>query len=123
MDNILVIDDQIDIQEILADFLRNSGYVVEACANGVQAAQKIKEKQYSLIITDLMMPKGDGFSFIATTNGRLETPVLIMTGGSNFEKYREKIETLKNAGYIALKKPFSKDELEHLVKKLIKEKQ
>ena len=121
MKNILVIDDQIDIQEILADFLRNSGYVVEACSNGFHAAQKVKEKQFSLIITDLMMPKGDGFSFIASTNGRLNTPVLIMTGGSNFEKYGETIKTLQKAGYIVLKKPFSKDELEETVKKLIKD--
>lgn len=121
MKNILVIDDQIDIQEILADFLRNNGYVVEACSNGVQAAQKIKEKQFSLIITDLMMPKGDGFSFIASTNGHLNTPVLVMTGGSNFEKYGDKIKTLENAGYIVLKKPFSKDKLEETVKKLIKD--
>ncbi len=121
MKRILVVDDQIDIQEILADFLRNSGYIVEACSNGIQAAQKIKEKTFSLIITDLMMPKGDGFSFIANTNGRLETPVLVMTGGSNFEKYKTKIETLQNAGYLILRKPFSKDELEKVVKKLLKE--
>ncbi len=119
MKNILVIDDQIDIQEILADFLRNSGYVVEACSNGVQAAQKVKEKKFSLIITDLMMPKGDGFSFITSTNGRLHTPVLIMTGGSNFQKYGEKIKTLQQAGYIVLKKPFSKDDLESAVKRLL----
>ena len=121
MKNVLVIDDQIDIQEIIADFLRNSGYVVEACSNGVQAAQKVKLKKYSLIITDLMMPKGDGFSFIASTNGRLNTPVLVMTGGSNFEKYREKIETLQDAGFVILKKPFSKTALETVVKKLLEE--
>ncbi len=120
MKSILVIDDQIDIQEILADFLRNSGYLVEACSNGIQAAQKVKNKKFSLIITDLMMPKGDGFSFIANTNGRLHTPVLVMTGGSNFEKYAEKIQTLKDAGYIILKKPFSKNELEATVKRLLK---
>lgn len=117
MKNILVVDDQIDIQEIIADFLRNNGYNVEACSNGVQAEKRIKEKEYALIITDLMMPKGDGFSFIVNTNGRMETPVIVMTGGSNFQKHGERIQTLADAGYTILKKPFTKDALESAVKK------
>lgn len=115
MKNILLVDDKIDIQEILADFLRNNGHKTEACANGEQAIKRAKENEYDLIITDVIMPKKDGFSFLEelrSLNSEQEkkTPVIIITGGSTSLDFQDTLDTIQESGNKVLRKPFNKDQ-------------
>ncbi len=111
MKHVLLIDDQIDIQEMLADLLRNHGIAVDAYANGEQAIKRLKEKTYDLIITDLNMPKLGGFEFIEdarkTVLRGLDIPFLIITGGKDMSE-DHLYQLGKEINAQVLRKPFSK---------------
>lgn len=126
MKEILLVDDKIDIQVILADFLRNIGIKVDACENGAEAIKKLEKKTYDLIVTDLMMPKEDGFSLVYKVQNTLKstqkTPIIVMTGGNSSEKFKLNMEYLAKTDIKILKKPFSRKEFEDAVLKAMKAK-
>ena len=115
MKKILLVDDQIDIQSIIADVLRNYGVYVDAAEDGIQARKKIDQTTYDLIITDLKMPNEDGFSFIYKVRNTLfktaDTPILVITGGGESFDFNVSLESLEEDGFKILKKPFSKQQL------------
>lgn len=112
MKHILLVDDQLDIQEMLADLLRNRGIKVDAYANGEQASKRLEEQKYDLVITDLNMPKVDGFTLISRIQNDIEgaknTPIIVITGGQNAHKHREEVEALEQQNIQILKKPFGR---------------
>ena len=113
---ILLVDDEIDVQIWIADFLRNHGLHVDAYANGVQASQKIRENKYDLIITDLQMPKEDGISVIYKVRNvwplNKKTPVIVITGAAGKENNALMItESLEKLDIKVLHKPFTPDTL------------
>lgn len=59
---ILLVDDEAPLLKLLEDLLRNEGYqYVDTAANSAQAMELIQEKEYHLLILDVMLPDGDGF--------------------------------------------------------------
>lgn len=118
--SILLVDDNLFIQEIVADFLRNSSYRVEAAANGAKALKKLGEKTFDLVLTDLMMPQEDGFSLVEGIK-KLPAPplVLVMTSGSNDKTFQEKLKALQDQGVKMIWKPFSKEDLLQMVNDLL----
>lgn len=112
--DILLIDDQVDMQEIIADFLRNNGMRVEAYASGEQALSRMDKKTFDLVITDLIMPKMDGFTFLAEVKERsvMDMPVIIMmSGGCKKKEFNESLVAARKEGCLFMKKPFSRDQL------------
>ncbi len=61
---ILVVEDVIHIQELLAVTLRFKGYPVVTASNGQEALEKIAQERPALVITDILMPKMDGFALV-----------------------------------------------------------
>ncbi len=61
---ILVVEDIPNIRELLSVTLRFKGYTVFTAENGVEALTLIQEKRPALIITDILMPKMDGYAFV-----------------------------------------------------------
>jgi CheY-like chemotaxis protein len=79
---ILVVDDDVDCREMLAELLSNEGYVIEIAANGRQALEQLNHSRPALIILDLMMPVMSGWEFRARQKNdpRLESlPVVVMS--------------------------------------------
>jgi CheY-like chemotaxis protein len=60
----LVVEDDIDTQALVAEWLRSDGWEVHTAANGLEGLQMYLEAQPGLIILDLMMPAMDGFEFL-----------------------------------------------------------
>lgn len=120
LQQILVVDDKIDIQELLCDFLRNTGYVADACANGKQALDFVRNKRYNLVICDLNMPHMDGFEFSSLMKQFAPVPIIFMTGGSRAKRFEERLKELEKEGHLVLKKPFSPDTLLSNVKQKIR---
>ena len=58
---ILIADDEFVIRELLTDVLQDYGYEVVAVENGKKAVEKVKEKQFKIIISDVHMPVMNGF--------------------------------------------------------------
>jgi CheY-like chemotaxis protein len=59
---ILVVDDEVDIREVVADILRDAGYEVDVADGGAAALTLVQERPYDLIITDLGMPGVGGWT-------------------------------------------------------------
>ena len=59
--SILVVDDNPEIQEIIQVLLGGEGYLVETAGNGVKALEMLSQREYDLIILDIMMPGLDGY--------------------------------------------------------------
>lgn len=80
MARILVVEDDLDLNRILCRTLTNRGYDVTSADNGISALSKTEEQTFDMIITDIMMPKMDGFELadsIRMTNK--EIPIIFMT--------------------------------------------
>lgn len=105
--SVLIVEDSMDLQTLLAKVLRDDGYLVR-CANGGREALRILNSVNDLpkvIMLDLMMADMDGYQFRAAQvkDPRLaDIPVIVMTADGNISN---KTATLGAQAY--LKKPFS----------------
>ena len=80
MTKILVVEDDKSMNGFLSMCLRDSGYEVKSCFNGLEALKALENENFSLIITDVMMPSLDGFEL--AENIRLTdkvTPIIFAT--------------------------------------------
>lgn len=115
MKSVLLVDDEIDIQVMIADFLRNYGLRVEAYANGKQANDRLSSQKYDLIITDLRMPEEDGFSLVYKIRNYWQnsknTPIIIISGAAQKKDFEDSIASLKKHNILFLEKPFEMDAL------------
>ena len=77
---ILVVEDEQDLNRILAKTLTAEGYSVDACFDGVEALDYLEGAEYDAIVLDVMMPRMDGFSLLAQMReSGNETPVIFLT--------------------------------------------
>ncbi len=115
MKKILLVEDEIEIQSLIADLLRNRGILVDAYANGAQATQALQKQDYDLIITDLSMPGEDGFSFIYKVKNVLskksKIPILVITGRAKDASFHAGLENIKDYNVGILTKPFMPGDL------------
>ncbi len=73
---VLIVDDEPDNLEVIAESLRFFGMHVEVAMNGLDALNSLKEKTPSLILLDLSMPKMDGWETLKHIRNKAETATL-----------------------------------------------
>lgn len=84
---ILVVDDEVNIRNVIKEYAKFEGYEVEEAGNGMQAVEICKEKDFDIIIMDVMMPKFDGFSAIKEIRKTKNIPVLMLSArGEEYDK-------------------------------------
>ena len=77
---VLVVDDDADVQDLLNTYLSAQGMEIATADNGVDALKKLKEKDFSIIISDIMMPEMGGIELLKrTTKEYPETATLMLT--------------------------------------------
>ncbi len=77
---ILVVEDDKAINGLVCAYLRENGYEATACFDGEDALSALENESYAMIITDLMMPKVDGFALAEGVRAAdKQTPILFMT--------------------------------------------
>lgn len=79
---LLVVDDSVSTREIEKDILEAYGYAVDVAEDGIDAVEKAKGKDYDLIVTDVEMPRLDGFSLterLRQDERYRDTPIIIVT--------------------------------------------
>lgn len=82
MRQVLVIDDEPDIREGLAEMLESSGYRVTIAANGREGLRLYKEGRFDLVITDIIMPDQEGIETIrAIRKQGGDAKIIAMSGG------------------------------------------
>ena len=90
---ILVVDDEKIIVRSVQMILKAEGYDIEGASSGKDAILKIEQKNYDLVLTDLMMPEMDGISLIRwLKENRPEVGVVILTGYPSQETIKEALE-------------------------------
>ena len=77
--HILIIDDDQQIRDISAEYLRHNGFNVDTAADGLIALQLCVTQDYDCILLDLMMPNMDGNTFMRTFRAMKNTPIIINT--------------------------------------------
>ena len=114
----LVVDDDRDVVRVLSETLRKKGFAVVAAYDGSEAVAALEQRIPDIIVTDLKMPKMDGYDLIQrvkTTPEWADIPVLVMTA---HRIDRNRIDVLELAAH-RLHKPFSPeliaDEVEALI--------
>ena len=117
---ILVVDDSITTRTMVKNILLNLGYMVDTVLDANEALSKLCVSHYDLIITDLTMPKIDGYEFIERLRNDemyADIPIIVMSSISeNIAKSR--LSKMKIDGYIS-KDNFDQNNMSVLVKKVL----
>lgn len=84
--NILLIEDDINLNTVLADYLRSRGYEVETAADGQEAWEFLSKKHYDIILSDIMMPNMNGWQLLKSLRDANNlTPVIITSAKTDRE--------------------------------------
>ena len=91
MSKILVLDDEKEIAEIIALYLKNDGYDIVLAYSGREALAKIEEDRPDLALLDGMLPDIDGFRVLQKIREKYRFPVIMLTAKN---EYTDKINGL-----------------------------
>ncbi|GAB4443425.1 MAG: sigma-54 dependent transcriptional regulator [bacterium] len=115
--NVLAVDDDLEMRNALKEALERLDFNVVVAKDGEEALLKAQKEKFSLIVSDMMMPKMDGLSFLRQIRKMgLLVPVLIITGFGTIESA---VEAMKLGAADYIMKPFSFDSLKKAIENLI----
>jgi len=87
MTKILHIDDDIELGEMLCEYLRGEGFEAEHCASPVDGLKKLADGNFQLVVLDVMMPEQNGLETLKLIRLQYNTPVLMLTArGDNIDR-------------------------------------
>jgi two-component system, OmpR family, response regulator ResD len=115
--NILIVDDEERIRRLLRMYLEKEGYSIEEAEDGETALQLALEKDYDLILLDLMLPGIDGVEVCARLRQFKATPVIMLTAKGE-EANRVQGFEVGTDDYVV--KPFSPREVIYRVKAILR---
>ena len=115
---LLIVEDEKQLNYILAERFTNAGYCVDKCYDGEEALYYIENTEYDGIILDIMLPKMDGLTVLKTIRKkRISTPVLLLTAKDADEDVINGLDFGANDYMI---KPFSFEILSARVRAMIR---
>jgi DNA-binding NtrC family response regulator len=115
---VLLVDDDTEMRDGLARLLAEEGFVTATAGNGEEALEKLESWAPDVIVTDLMMPRMDGFELMRTLRQRGRTiPAIVLTGFGSLEKALSVIRDLE--AYWFLEKPVKLSALQPLLQRAI----
>jgi len=100
---LLLIDDSLSIRKFVGRMLETAGYEVDTAVDGEEGLRKASMKNYRLILTDLEMPKLNGYEVIQALRSRpqtQQTPIIVMTTRAG-DKHRQMALNVGASSYIA----------------------
>ncbi len=114
---VLVVDDSITVRRVTQRLLKREGYRVTVANDGLQALEKLMEEKPAVVLSDIEMPRMDGFDLARNIRGdaRLHDLPIIMITSRIAQKHRDHAKELGVDHYLG--KPYSEDELLALVHK------
>ena len=116
---LLVVDDEAIVGKRLKPSLEKHGYEVETLGNGRSAIERIGEKDFDIIITDVRMDDVDGMQILEHVMAKSPfTKVIIITGYATVELARE---ALVKGAFDFIAKPFKPSDLRVIIEKAAKE--
>ena len=105
MPNILIVEDDININNLLCEVLGKAGYMCEQAFSGTEAKLllNIKEKAYTLVLLDLMLPGASGEEVLKEIRKQGRLPVIVLTAKDSID---DKIGVLTDGADDYITKPF-----------------
>jgi len=114
---VLLVDDNADMRQLYALYLRHEGFETDEAGHGFEAFDKALKRRPDVIVMDLRMPKLDGWEAVRLLKNRPATqaiPIIALTGDDDVEH----LKLARNAGCdVVLQKPCAPDVLEAAVVK------
>src|SRR5574342_306813 len=108
MGRILVIDDDVELCELLTDYLTPEGFQVEVAHDGERGVERALSGDHALVVLDVMLPGISGFDVLRRIRGGSKVPVLMLTArGDDVDR----IVGLEMGADDYLPKPFNPREL------------
>lgn len=116
---ILIVEDNRDIAENIADYLEPLGHELDFAADGITGLHLAVTRSFDVIVLDLNLPGMDGITLCCKlrSEARLTTPVLMLTARDQLD---DKLEGFRAGSDDYLVKPFSVKELEARLQALVK---
>lgn len=108
MNTILVIDDDKELCALIKQSVLSENIEADCCNSGKEGLMKLKEKDYQLVILDVMMPGMDGFKTLEEIRKESRLPILMFTSKNDSVS---KVRGLRAGADDYLTKPFDMDEL------------
>jgi DNA-binding NtrC family response regulator len=117
--NILIVDDDKIILDSLCEFLSLEGFRTKGAETLKAALVELEKQNYSLVITDINLPDGNGFELLDTVGKNYpQTVVIAITGYGSIESA---VNAIRRGAYEYLTKPIVDDELRLVVERAIKQ--
>lgn len=79
MTNILVVEDDLDIQALLKNFLEADGYHITIAEDGIEAITIVHQSKFDLILLDILLPKMDGYAVCELIRKESMIPIIMLT--------------------------------------------
>src|SRR5438067_2116968 len=111
---VLVIDDERDHAETVAEILEVGGYECAVATSGKEGARRIQSEEFDLVLTDLRMGDLDGLAIVRLVKEHGDTLVMVISGSSDVKKA---VHALQEGASHYILKPVSKEELLAVVNK------
>lgn len=117
MQRVLVVDDDVELCELLAQYLKGEGFDLEAVANGEQGVGRALSGDHALVVLDVMLPGMQGFEVLRQIRAQSHIPVLMLTArGDDLDR----ILGLELGGDDYLPKPFNPRELAARIRAILR---
>jgi len=117
MNKILLVEDEANLQHIIASYLRKENFIVIEAGDGQQALEQFAADEFNLIILDVMLPKQNGFEVCKTIRTQSQVPVLMLTAR---DTENDELQGFSCGADEYITKPFSPDILMARIKSLLK---
>ncbi|MEE2716716.1 MAG: sigma-54 dependent transcriptional regulator [SAR324 cluster bacterium] len=117
MNPILIVDDEVEMRIAMSETLKHCGYPVELSHNAIDALKKVKENDYSLVITDMTMPKRSGLELLKDIKQLDPSKAVIMV--TAYGTVQTAVEAMKVGAFDYVLKPFNFDTFAFVVERAL----
>lgn len=108
MDRVLIVDDDVELCELVTEYLEPEGFEIEAVHDGETGLQRALSGDHVLVVLDVMLPRMNGLDVLRRLRGQSQVPVIILTArGDDVDR----IVGLEIGADDYLPKPFNPREL------------
>lgn len=118
--DILLIEDDEIMRITVSDHLRKKGWSITTAEDGALGLERIREKDFDIVISDVRLPRKSGMSLLKESKGKLTGAEFIMMTG--YGKIEDAVEAMRLGAYDYITKPFHIDELIIRVNRIIEHK-
>lgn len=118
MPELLIIDDDVSFCRLLERFLVQKSYGVQTAFSGGEALNKINNRHFDLVMTDLRLPDTDGLELLVKIKSKMpQTPVILMTG---YSEVNTAVRAMKSGAFDYVSKPLNREEVLLIIEQALK---